>query len=713
MPLGIGGIELTDAGPRGVFLSYASQDAEVAELIGESLRAAGIEVWFDRSELRGGDVWDQKIRQQIRDCALFLPVISANTAARGEGYFRVEWALAEQRAQRMARNRTFIVPVCVDGTPEGGADVPEAFTRVQWTRLPDGKVPAQFPARIAALLESHGTATDAAAAAPASPRASSAAAPSAFVAPPSGPSAPGPSAAQGTRSTLRLLIGAVTLVIVVAIVMYYASQWYSPSRHDRQRADDRPATGTASIPEKSVAVLPFTDLSEKHDQEYFSDGLAEELIDALTKVPNLRVPARTSSFSFKGKAVTIGEIARSLGVTHVLEGSVRKSGERLRITAQLVRADNGYHLWSETYDRDARDIFAVQDDITRAVTGQLRATLLGTQTPATQQSTSPEAYTLYLQARHLVTTDTSDNLVRAATLYHQALDLDPNYAPAWVGLALCLGRQVAQGVGAGAAGPTQEWYATYHSEIVAAANRAIALDPNLPAAYVAAAVTHMQFDRNWPAAREALAKARTLDPNSVDMLATQGHLSAAIGQPSQAVDAFRRAVQLDPLNLVTRKYLGRALHYARHPAESAEELRRAIALDAHFPGLHYELGRALLMMNDAAAASAAFEAEPAESSNWRSLGLPLGYRVAGDAARAKAALANLIAHSQGAEFQVAEAVAFFGDRDGAFDWLEKARTHHDPGVVWVRHDALLESIASDPRFAAYLKRLEMPPDRDD
>jgi len=712
MPLGSGGIELTDAGSRGVFLSYASQDAEVAELIGESLRAAGIEVWFDRSELRGGDVWDQKIRQQIRDCALFLPVISANTAARGEGYFRVEWALAEQRAQRMARNRTFIVPVCVDGTPEGGADVPEAFTRVQWTRVPGGKVPAQFPARIAALLESHGTGTDAAAAAPASARASSAAVPSASVASPSAPSATGPPTSQGSRSTLRLSIGAVTLVIVVAIVMYYGSQWYSPSRHDRQRADDQPLTGTA-IPEKSVAVLPFTDLSEKHDQEYFSDGLTEELIDALTKVPNLRVPARTSSFSFKGKAVTIGEIARALGVTHVLEGSVRKSGERLRITAQLVRADNGYHVWSETYDRDARDIFAVQDDITRAVTGQLRTTLLGTEASAPQQSTSAAAYTLYLQARHLVTSDTRESLVQAATLYHQALDLDPNYAPAWVGLARCLGRQVAQGIGADAAGPTQGWYAAQNAALVAAANRAIALNPDMPDAYVALATAHMQFDLNWTAASDELARARALDPNNAETLEIHGHLSAATGQPGEAVDSFRRAVQLDPLNLLYRKYLGRALHYARRPAESAEELRRAIALDAQFPGLHYELGRALLMSKDAAAASAAFQAEPADSSGWRLLGLPLGYHVAGDTARAKAALADLIAHSQGAEFQVAEAVAFFGDRDGAFDWLEKARTHHDPGVVWVRHDMLLESIARDSRFAAYLKRLGMPPDRDD
>jgi len=695
---------LTNTASRAVFLSYASQDAEIAERIGESLRTAGIEVWFDRSELRGGDVWDQKIRLQIRDCALFVPVISANTAARGEGYFRLEWALAEQRAQRMARNRVFIVPVCVDATPEGGADVPEAFTRVQWMRLPDGKVPAYFPARISALLED--TAAAAADAGPVVARAASAA-------PPSSPSITTAVAAgaAGTRSTLRLLIWAVTAVIVVAMVMYYASQWSASHGPARQAASPGMADRSA---DKSVAVLPFTDLSEKHDQEYFSDGLAEELIDALTKVPNLHVPARTSSFSFKGKTVTVGEIARALGVTHVLEGSVRKSGERLRITAQLVRADNGFHLWSETYDRDAHDIFAVQDDIARAVSAELRSTLLGTQAAAPQQSTSPEAYTLYLQARHLVTNDTSADLIHAAQLYRRALDLDPNYAPAWVGLAFCLGRQVAQGVGADAAGPNAEWYAARHAEIAAAAQRAVALNPNLPEAYVSLATSHLQYEHDWAAAGDALAKARALDPNNADMLALYGHLSAATGQPSEAVEYFRRAVQIDPLNLLERKYLGRALHYARRAAESAEELRRAISLDAQFPGLHYELGRAMLVSGDAAGANAAFQGEPGGgASSWRMLGLPLGYHATGDTARAKAALDDLLAHSQGAEFQVAEAVAFFGDREGAFNWLEKARVSHDPGVVWLRHDALLSSIAGDPRFAAFLKRLGLPPDRAD
>ena len=684
-----------------VFLSYASEDAAAAQRLCDALRAAGIEIWFDKSELRGGDAWDAAIRRQIKGCALFIPIISTNAHARSEGYFRFEWKLAVDRSHLMAPDKPFLLPVAIDDTPQADERIPERFRELQWTRLPGGETPPAFVERVQRLLFPAAAREAGIAAARGTGGAASGSAPPSIDRSVS-------AAAAGSRSTLRALIWAVALIVVVALVMYYGSQW-SASHRTAQPSAGSPAP-PAAAEGKSVAVLPFTDLSEKHDQEYFSDGLAEELIDTLTRVPNLRVPARTSSFSFKGKAATVSEIGRALGVTHILEGSVRKSGERLRITAQLVRADNGFHLWSRTYDRDARDIFAVQDDIARAVSEQLQSTLMGTQAAAPQQSTSPEAYTLYLQARHLVTNDTRQDLVQAETLYRQTLKLDPNYAPAWVGLALCLGRQVAQGsVGADGSGASPQWYASQHAEIVAAANRAVALNPNLPDAYVAAAITYIQYDLNWSAAADALAKARALDPNNVEMLALYGHLTAATGQPSEAAAYFRRAMQGDPLNLLHRKYLGRALHYARRPADSAEVLRQAIALDAHFPGLHYELGRALLVAKDAAAAGAAFEAEPAESSAWRVLGLPLGYHATGDTARAKAALADLLAQSQGSEFQVAEAVAFFGDRDGALEWLEKARLNHDPGVVWVRHDALLASIAGDPRFAAYLKRLGQPP----
>jgi TolB-like protein/Tfp pilus assembly protein PilF len=658
---------------RAVFLSYASQDAPAARRICEALRGAGIEVWFDQSELRGGDVWDQKIRQQIHDCTLFVPIISANTASRGEGYFRLEWGLADHRTHMMARNKTFIVPVCVDATPDAGADVPESFLRVQWTRLAAGATPPAFVERIAGLL---GTEVVSAT----TPR--EGAAPLSSALPPR-------VAASARRAPLILASLGVAVLVAAALVW---QPWHLLG--GRPRATD--AAGAAT--DKSVAVLPFADMSEKHDQEYFSDGLAEELIDVLTRIPDLRVPARTSSFSFKGKATTVGEIARTLGVTHVLEGSVRKSGEHLRITAQLVRADNGFHLWSQTYDRDVRDIFAVQDDIAHAVAEQLKISLLGNAAAAPKQTTSTEAHNLYLRARYVMDRDAQADLDQAVLLYQQALAVDPNYAPAWAWLAYCHTRRVAQGMDTTGAG---------YDKATSAARRAIALDPNLPEPYVTLAVAHLQYDRDWAAAAEALAKVARLDPNNALAQQIAGHLNQAVGRMSESLAHFRRAVEADPLNPLHRKYLGRALHYARRPAEAVALLRQAIELNPQFPGLHYELGRALLMTGDSASAQAAFQAEP--DSAWRSFGPPLASHAAHQDKEAQAALAALVAKSQGSEFQVAEAYAFLGETDKSFEWLEKARTLHDPGIIWIRRDALLASIAGDRRYGALLERLGMPP----
>jgi TolB-like protein/Tfp pilus assembly protein PilF len=671
---------LSGQASQAVFLSYASQDAEAARRICEALRTAGIEVWFDQSELRGGDAWDQKIRQQIRDCALFVPIISANTASRGEGYFRLEWGLAEQRTHMMARNKTFIVPVCIDATPDAGADVPDSFLRVQWTRLAAGATPPAFSARIATLLGVLGST-------PAPPSAG----------PPTG-AGPQPAAAAAPRRT-RLIAG----VLVGAAVLAAAIAW-QPWRMMTGRAGmgsvarEVPGSVAPAAAEKSIAVLPFADMSEKHDQEYFSDGLAEELIDVLTRVPNLRVPARTSSFSFKGKATTIGEIAHILGVTHVLEGSVRKAGEHLRITAQLVRADNGFHLWSQTYDRDVNDIFAVQDNIAHAVAEQLKITLLGAEAPAPKQTTSSEAHNLYLQARYLTDRDTAADLDQAVLLYQQTLALDPNYAPAWAWLAFCHVRRVGQGLDTTGAG---------FAKATSAAQHAIAIDPKLAEPYIMLAAAHMQYDLNWGAAAEELAKALTLDPNNPMAHQMMGHLTVGTGRMGDALAHFRRAVDGDPLNLLHRKYLGRALHYAGRPTEAADVLRHAIELNPQFPGLHYELGRALLMLGDPAAALAAFQAEP--DAAWRSFGLPLAWLATHHPKEAQAALAALLSQSLGSEFQVAETYAFFGETNKSFEWLEEARTLHDPGIIWTRRDFLLASIVSDRRYGAFLERIGMPP----
>jgi TolB-like protein/Tfp pilus assembly protein PilF len=668
---------LTGAGSQAVFLSYASQDAAAARAVCESLRAAGVEVWFDQSELRGGDVWDQTIRRQIRDCALFVPIISGNTASRAEGYFRLEWALADQRTQMMSRSKTFIVPVAIDATPESQSDVPDSFLRVQWTHIQAGAVPAAFSQRIRALLDSGAPGSRSEGAAETGARTPTA-----------------PPAVKPARTGLYVVLGILMSVVAALAILRPAHLW--PGRSE-------PATSVAAAPdlpmatEKSVAVLPFTDMSERHDQEYFSDGLSEELIDVLSKVPNLRVPARTSSFSFKGKSATVGEIGRALGVTHVLEGSVRKSGDRVRITAQLVRTDNGFHLWSQSYDREVRDVFAVQDDIANAVAEQLKIALLA---PADtgRQTTNSEAHNLYLKGRYLVGGDSATDLEQAADLYQQAIQLDPNYAPAWAWLAYTYVRQIAQG--------SEVDMPVMHRKAVQAAQRAIELDPTLPEGYTSLAATYAQFERDWEAAGRAVAKAAALDRNDPLVMQQQGHLSAATKTPEVAIRYFRQAVDADPLNMLPRKYLGRGYYYNRQPAEAVAVLKRAIELNPQFPGLHYELGRALLQLGEPDAALAAFEAE--QDLIWRRNGLVLGYFAAHRQKEAQAALEELLANSAGGEFQVAETYAFFGQKQKAFEWLDNARERHDPGVIWTRNDPLMDSISADPRFAVFLRSVHMP-----
>src|SRR5579862_8630842 len=462
-----------------VFISYASQDAEAAMRICDALRAAGIEVWFDQSELRGGDAWDQRIRREIRDCALFIPLISANTAARHEGYFRLEWDLADQRSHMIARNKAFIVPVCLDHTPESGADVPEPFQRVQWTRLPDGDTPPTFTARIVALLR----ATGATASAVNSARSGTT----------TGPVVPLATFAKLTPRSRRMVIALVGLVAVVIAFGVVGGFWLSKHNSaERPVAAETLALPPAmpDIPERSVAVLPFVDMSEKKDQEYFADGTAEEILNLLARVPGLRVPARTSSFYFRGKSEDIPTIARRLMVAHVLEGSVRKSGNHLRTTAQLVRADNGYHIWSETYDRTVEDIFKVQDEIAAEVVKALKISLGATELPRSVPVQNAEAHGLVLQGRFLMNRGAPDDWSRAVGYYQQAIQLDPASAPAWAGLSRALTLVAMSSGGLQTARALHE----ARAPALQAAERAVALDAKLTEGHEALAYVRYLFD---------------------------------------------------------------------------------------------------------------------------------------------------------------------------------------------------------------------------
>ncbi|HEY2677484.1 MAG TPA: TIR domain-containing protein [Steroidobacteraceae bacterium] len=662
---GLGDGPSSGGSQRAVFLSYASEDAEAAQRICAALRGAGIEVWFDRSELRGGDAWDVAIRRQIKSCALFVPIISANTRSRVEGYFRLEWKLAVDRSHLIAAERAFLLPIVIDATLESDALVPDRFRELQWTRLPAGQTTPEFVARVTRLLHQDEPA------APAPDRIPAAQSPVAHRA-----SAP-------ARRKAALLLGAAALLIAAGI---FAVEKFSASR----RAAD---AGT----DKSIAVLPFVDMSEKHDQEYFSDGLAEELLDLLAKVPGLTVIARTSSFSFKGKSEDIPTIARKLNVANVLEGSVRKSGRRLRITTQLIRADTGVHIWSETYDRDEDDVFKVQEDIARAVVGKLKLALLGDVPVSAARTSNPEVYNLFLQGRYSVAFDTPEELEKSIECYRKAIAIDPGYAPAWAGMSYAIFRQVANG---------DVPIPTARAQAMAAARKAAELDPTLPEAYnMIGSLKMVDFD--WSGAREAIDHALQLDPNNLSALFSSAHLTMTVGKVDNTLTQFRDVLERDPLNLLYRRYVARVLYYAGRLSEAEAMIRQVLAISPSFPAAHYELGRILLARGQIPAAVAEFETE---KSGWRPFGLPLGYHAQQRDAEAKAALEDLVKnYSAGAEFQVAETYAVFGDADKAFHWFDQAVEQRDPGLQWLRGDPMTKGVVSDPRYPALLQRLKLPP----
>jgi TolB-like protein/Flp pilus assembly protein TadD len=664
-----------------VFLSYASQDADAAKRICDALRAAGIEVWFDQSQLRGGDIWDQKIRQQIRDCALFIPVISANTASRREGYFRLEWDLADQRSHRMARDQAFIMPVCLDATPGAGTDVPESFHRVQWTRLPAGETPPEFVARIERLLS------------PESPTTARLPADAASGSSPISPTTIRP-------SPLRRALPVAVAILALAALAYllFNKPWISkpaaaPTTSNATSSTASPAAFTP--PPHSIAVLPFVDMSENKDQEYFSDGLAEELLELLAKTPGLHVIARTSSFSFKGKSDDIPTIAAKLRVANILEGSVRKSGHRLRVSTQLVRAADGEQLWSETYDRQLKDVFQVQEEIAGAVVTALKLKLAPAQQSSPIRSSNTDAYLQYLLGQQHLSHATVDGFRGAVTAYRNAIALDPHYAAAYAGLAYALNAL------ADATGDTAGL-----QESSAAAQRAVELAPDQPMGYAARGFVRSTF-WEWVGAQADFAKALELDPNDADVLRRYANLSSYLGRLPEGIELGRKAADLDPFSAPAWQSLDSSLIASRDFVAAREANRRALAIDpAHTYALN-DLGTLELLEHRPAEALAVFQ--KIGGLGFRLPGIAMAQYSLGHAKESQHALDEAIAkRAQVAAYEIAEAYAWRGEADKAFEWLERAYRQSDGGLATIKTDRLLDSLHSDPRYNRLLAKINLP-----
>jgi TolB-like protein len=654
------------ATPSGaVFLSYASEDSEAAARIAEALRAAGIEAWFDKSELRGGEVWDRQINEQIHRCRLFMPIISANTEARDEGYFRREWGVAVDRMRDMGERKAFLVPVVIDGTGERHASVPERFRQVQWTRLPSGEPSPPFVNRIAGLLGDP-----------------------IQVIPTDGSSRASASILQPRRPTRQTIwVGVGALAIAIAVWLGW-----------RQVGPRAPAASSNAV-EKSIAVLPFVDMSEKHDQEYFSDGLAEELLDQLAKTPGLHVIARTSSFYFKGKQVPLGEIAKALNVATVLEGSVRKSGDHIRVTTQLIRVDRAEHLWSETYDRDMRDVFEVQDDIAGAVVKALKLTLQVGSAPS-DRTANTEAYALLLKGRYLFYEQFTPQSTRdAAVALDRAVQLEPTYAAAWAQLARVY-FHLADDIDTDP-GPDIELAR-------AAIKRAMALNPNDAATRYISAHINMAFEHDPQAAAADVQAAERLDPNLTEPLLVPLVLGCVSGPCfEQHIRSLSRDIERDPLSALAIFDRGFMRWYGGDLVGAESDLRRVLQISPKFDSAAGTLAELLIMQNKLDEALPFATAE--ESPLYRRWALALYWWAQHRKEEAQTQLNALLANDalDGA-MEIAEVYAAFGDKKSALDWMERDYDYRRTGVLYFGTDPMLKPVADDPRFTALMKRIGYP-----
>ena len=495
-----------------------------------------------------------------------------------------------------------------------------------------------------------------------------------------------------------VLIGVVVLLVIAAIALARlvpsatpapipAVPAVAPEAMETERAGDTP---------KAIAVLPFVNMSSDDEQDYFSDGLSEELLNLLTRIPELRVAARTSSFSYKNKDVKVAQIGEELNVEHVLEGSVRKSGNRLRITAQLIQAQNGYHLWSETFERTLDDVFVIQDEIAAKVVAQLKITLLGA-VPVVKE-TDPEAYSVFLLARHLGRQGSVQTFERSIELYEKALAIDPSYVAAMDGVASVYCDQADRGQR-----PIEEGYSLAREAV----RNTLLIEPEFAKGHARLGWIANRYDGDLVAAARHLDRALELDATDLDILEDAAALTASLGRMEEAIALQVYVLNRDPLNVRCHRSLGYSYILAGRPDDAIASFRTALAISPGIIGVHQLTGVALLLKTEPDAALAAIQQD---EDSWRDIGLVMAYHALGRESESNAALTKAIEVSeQTAAYNIAFTLAFRGEADRAFEWLDKAVQHRDPGLSNIANMPLFANIHNDSRWPPFLENLGRSP----
>jgi adenylate cyclase len=492
-------------------------------------------------------------------------------------------------------------------------------------------------------------------------------------------------------SRLLLLVAGAALLVAVAGVAAYG--WLG--------SDPAPAGADGRL--TSIAVLPFADMSPDGDQEYFSDGITEELLNALARIPGLQVAARTSSFAFKGQSLAMEEIGEKLRVQAVLEGSVRRDGDRLRITAQLIDAATGYHLWSETYDRRLAGVFDIQDEISRAIVAALQVRFAGTavQGPRVQRSTSDvEAHNLYLRGLHLANRRRAPDLHRAIAYFQQAIDLDPQYAAPYAGTAT-----------AWIVLPNYDTIpmATAVQRALPPVQRALDLDPDLPEAHGVRALIAM-FQYAWPAADQGFQRALELNPAYSTGLVWYSQFLASQGRMDEALRLARRALDVDPLSVLVNNNLGFIHLFRREYDLAITQLRSTLELDSTFSSA---------LSNLVAAYRGAGRYDDAiEVHRWQAAAFAVPFDQAAavtltlsgrqDRNRTLHVLEDMARERRPNSFLIAVGYAELGEVEEALDWLERAYDERHFNVHYLNVLPALDNVRSAPRFRRLSERMDLP-----
>ena len=635
-----------------VFVSYASQDAAVANSIVQNFEQQGLKCWIAPRDVKPGAQYADAIVRAINEAKALVLVMSASAVGSSHVGREIERAASKHRK---------IIAFRIDAAPLNHA-LEYFLSESQWI---DARA-LGMPAALMKLAEAVGHVSTTSAQAVPSSR------------------------SDGVRKRAVIVAAAV---IGVGAAVGLGLHFWPPGRSSGQ------PPAVAAISDKSIAVLPFADMSEKKDQEYFADGMAEEIIDLLVKVPGLKVISRTSSFQFKGKTQDLRSIATQLGVAYVLEGSVRKSGDRLRVTAQLINSRDGAHVWSATYDRDLSDVLKMQDEIAASLVRALQIEVGAGEFGDRPALRNTEAYTLYLQGLHATDRFDRPGEEQAIGDFERVLELDPSFAPA----ELLLGNAYFILGLYGFMAPTIAF-----EKARQATERALKLDPNLARAHAQLGDIHRAYDWDWAAADRELRQALALAPADGNIMFYAAVQSLGMGRWDEALKQVNAALARDPLSPPPYQVLC-YIQLRRGRLEEAEAAaRRFLEINPANAFGHYMLGNVLLVRGQPTAALSEYLKETVDAA--RLGGSAMAYFSLGRRVESDAALAKLLeSHAEHYPFRIAQVYGFRGDADGTLKWLDRAYEEKDSGgLPVIKGDPLFKKVEEDPRYKAFLRKMNLP-----